>query len=401
MDQTQQADAPKATTGALRIAVVTNILPSYRQGFYDRLFSRNDIIATVYCQAKIPGTNVLAIHGRYPGRVSVVKAITAGGEALGWQFTPWRELLFGYDVVFVDGNPRILSHALVASLLRLLNRNVVLWTMGHSYRGNRLTERARLLWTRMFDRLLVYTEAEVRYLRQMGFAKHNIIAMNNGLDQSRIDNVIDQWNDARLEKWRKTKDLTNRTLLLSCARLDPKNKFDQVIAALPAIVSAMPGVTWCVIGGGTEAGHLADLVRQAGLGDHVRFVGEIHEETDLAPWFLSAAAFVHPGAVGLSLLHAFGYGLPVVTHGIAAHHGPEFAAFQAGLTGRTFREGDIGSLAAAIIGLLGDEPARSSMKQHVQDIVRSQYNAEVMIERFSAAAKQAARSRDMSRCDGG
>jgi glycosyltransferase involved in cell wall biosynthesis len=384
----------ESTSGSkpLRVAVVTNILPVYRQGFYDRLFSREDIVATVYCQPSLPGMNVRVIHERYPGRVRLLRTLSANAEAIVWQFTPWRALLFGYDVVFVDGNPRILSHVVLATLLRLFRRNVVLWTMAHSYRGQKFTERIRLLWTRVFKYLLVYTDAEVRYLRQLGFTKHDISAMNNGLDQSRIDEIIARWSTAQLEEWRRSKHLASRTVLLSCARLDPKNRFDQVVAALPDIVRCIPDLMWCVIGSGTEAARLRSLVNDADLHDHVLFVGELHEEHDLAPWFLSAAAFVHPAAIGLSLLHAFGYGLPVITHDNAEHHGPEFAAFHDGLSGRVFREDNPISLAASVIALMRDPSALRSKGQYGQRVVRTDYNADVMVQRFVAAAKGATKT---------
>ena len=385
---------PELTPGhALRVAIVTNILPNYRQGFYDRLFSRKDIVATVYCRPSIPGLNVRAVHARYPGRVKLIKGISAKGEALAWQRTPWRALLFDYDVVFVDGNPRILSHALLATLLRVCRRPVVLWTMAHSYRARKVTERLRLRWTRMFDRLFVYTDAEVGYLRERGFTRQTIAAMNNGLDQARIDQVIGEWGESQLAAWRTATGLVNRTLLLSCARLDPKNRFDLIIAALPMIVRQLPDVMWCAIGSGPESDRLQSLVRERGLGEHVRFVGEVHDEQDLAPWFLSASAFVHPAAIGLSLLHAFGYGLPVITHGNADHHGPEFAAFDEGRSGLTFVEDDAAGLGAAVVALLRDRPALPAMRAHVQGVVRQEYNADVMVERFAATAKAAAAPR--------
>jgi len=122
----------------------------------------------------------------------------------------------------------------------------------------------------------------------------------------------------------------------------------------------------------------------------VRFVGELYDEENLAPWFLSAQALVHPGAIGLSLLHAFGYGLPVVTNGNAAWHGPEFAAFENGLTGRTFREGDADDLARTLIDLLQNPRTLEPMRAHVLEIVRERFNVDVMVERFVATAKQAA-----------
>jgi glycosyltransferase involved in cell wall biosynthesis len=365
-----------------KVAIITSVLPSYRGGFYDRLFAREDLLVDVYCQSGLPGVNVRTIHDRYPGRVHLMKAISADNEALSWQRIPWRKILFSYDVVFVDGNPRNLSHALAATLLRLLGRNVVLWTMGHSYRANSTTERIRLLWTRMFKHIFLYTDAEVRVLRGNGFARQVLTAMNNGLDQKKIDEVAVAWHAARLAAWRSDHDLDNRTILLSCTRLDPKNKFDLMMDVLPAVQRQIPDVTWCIIGDGPERGRLAAKANDAGLAERVRFVGELYDEHELAPWFLSAHLLVHPGAIGLTLLHAFGYGLPVVTHGSAERHGPEFGAFEENLTGRTFHENDRESLAAAIIGVLQDGPERASMKGYVQNVARHDYNVDVMVERF-------------------
>jgi glycosyltransferase involved in cell wall biosynthesis len=368
------------------------VLPSYRRGFYDRLFARQDLVVTVYCQPSIPGTNVEPIHDRYPDRIKLVRSVGWRGEALVWQFTPWRALLT-YDVVFVDGNPRILSHALTATLLRLLRRSVVLWTMGHSYRANARTERIRLLWTRMFDRLLVYTDAETRFLRTRGFASQHIVSMNNGLDQTEIDTAMAAWSEPRLQQWRRAQHLPEGPILLSCARLDPKNRFEQVIAALPAILEQAPDAVWCVIGGGTDDKRLATCARDAGLSDRVRLVGELYDEDQLAPWFLSAAVFVHPGAIGLSLLHAFGYGVPVVTHGDAAHHGPEFAAFDDGLSGRSYVENDVQGLAASVLDVLQDQSGRSEMQRHVRHVARTQFNTDVMVERFAAVVRGALAAR--------
>lgn len=374
----------------LTVAIVTNVIPSYRAGFYDRLFARKDILVDVYCQSHIPGMNLRTIHDRYPGRAKVVRSLSAKGEALAWQCLPWRKILFDYDVVFVAGNPRIVSHAVAATLLRLLRRNVVLWTMGHSYGANSFTERIRLRWTRMFKHVFLYTDAEARVLRRSGFGNHILTAMNNGLDQTKIDRVILAWDDARLSAWRRAQGLDNRTILLSCTRLDPKNKFDLMMDALPAIRRDVPDVAWCIIGAGPERDRLTAAARDADLADCVRFVGELYDEHDLAPWFLSAQLLVHPGAIGLSLLHAFGYGLPVVTHGSAERHGPEFGAFEENVGGRTFRENDSESLAGTITGLLLDDPSRSAMKRHVQHAARHEYNVDVMVERFVQSAKQAA-----------
>lgn len=373
----------------LKIAIVTNIIASYREGFYDRVFSRKDVLVTVYCQDKIPGMNFKTIHNKYPDNVKLLKLISIKEEKLAWQFIPWSEILNGYDVIFIMGNPRVLSNVLFGSFLNLFQKKTVLWTRAHSFGSNALTENIRLFWSRSFNFLFLYTDAEVAYLQRKGFTKNHMLGMNNGLDQKNIDAVTLMWTEERLRQWRIVHNLENHTLLLSCTRLEPKNKLQLFIKALPAIVNRVPDVLWCIIGSGTEQANLVSMVNTAGLNDHVRFVGELYNEEELAPWFLSSEMFVHPAAIGLSIIHAFSYGLPVVTHGNSQLHGPEYAAFEQELTGRNFRENDIQHLAETVVGLLEDNEARSNMKMYVLKIAREKYNVDVMVERFVQIAKMA------------
>jgi glycosyltransferase involved in cell wall biosynthesis len=373
----------------IRIAIVTNVIPSYREGFYDRLCSRQDVSITVFCQESVPGLKLRVIHSKYPSNVHLVKFLSAPGEKLGWRFIPWIKIFTEFDVVFVDGNPRILSDAVLASLLKVFRKKVVLWTMGHSFRSNKVLEQIRLLWTRLFYFILVYTEKEVAYLQRKGFSGKYLVGMNNGLDQKQIDTTILAWPEKRLKEWRLRHKFDNRVLLLSCARLVQKNKFHLFIQALPDIIRKVPNVLWCIIGNGPEQPQLKSMVDLAGLSKYVLFVGELYNEEELAPWFLSSKFFIHPAAIGLSLLHSFGYGLPVVTHGNASLHGPEYAAFEPGLTGYNFDEDEVSEIAANVIRLLADDRVLSKMKQYVQEVVRNNYNVDVMVERFITMARKA------------
>lgn len=366
----------------LKIAIILNIMPSYRGGFYDIIFENKDVEVTIYTQNKIPGMNLNLIHDRYPNNVKVVKFICANREQIGWQFLPFKEIVTKYDVVVVDGNPRQVSHFVLATFLRLFRKKVVLWTMAHSFRGFAPTENLRLFWSRIFKFIYVYTDAEADFLREKGFKNQYIVGMNNGLNQRKIDAAILEWNKERLENWRETNGLADSILVLSCSRLDPKNKYELIIQALPLMLEKYPNLIWCVIGKGVEEEKLVDLVAEKGLMKNVRFVGEVYIESELTPWFLSSELFIHPAAVGLSLLHAFGYGLPLITNGNKNLHNPEYAAFEDGLTGLNYIENNVEDLASVIIKLLGDNETRAKMKMYTQKIAREKYNSEVMANRF-------------------
>jgi glycosyltransferase involved in cell wall biosynthesis len=367
----------------MKIAIIKGLLVSYSEGFYDRLLSKKNINVTIYTQSEIPGLNLKTAHHKYPNHVKLVKHFTLNKEKASWQFLPWREIINGYDVYVITGNPRNISNVMIASFLKLIGKKVVLWTMGHSFDANTWTEKIRLWWTSFFDYILLYTDYEVKFFRENGFDKQYIVGQNNGLDQKSIDACTNEWDEERLKQWKATNGIANKKVILSCSRLSAKNKFDQIIEILPNLTHNHPDILWVVIGDGEEAQKLKDLVIVNNLELHVRFIGALYEEEKLAPWFLSAKVFVHPAAIGLSLLHAFGYGLTVITHNMRTAHGPEYAAYQEGGTGFGFTQDSIVELESCIHQtLLLSNQALEAKGKYVQSIVREQYNVDIMVSRF-------------------
>jgi glycosyltransferase involved in cell wall biosynthesis len=378
----------------MKVAIILSVIPGYRKGFFDILFERKDIEVTVYTQSNIPGSEFNMLQSSYSNHIKLVKFICAG-EIISWQFLPFYTIFNEYDVVVIQGNPRQVSHFLLATFLRLFGKKVIIWTQAHSYRNFTLTENIRLLWLRIFKYLLVYTDVEVEYLRKKGFKTQYIIGMNNGLNQRKIDTIVREWNSERLKEWRKINELDDKVILLSCARLDPKNKFELIIHALPIIIAKYPNLMWCLIGNGVDEDNLRALVKIKGLSAHVCFVGAIYNESDLAPWFLLSKLFIHPASIGLSLLHAFGYGLPVVTHNNGRRHNPEYAAFEPELTGRNFNDNDIQGLSNTIINLLSDDDALKKMKGYTLNIAREKYNVDIMADRFVQIVKKATSTKEI------
>jgi glycosyltransferase involved in cell wall biosynthesis len=382
--------APAPATAKVRVAVIASVIAHYRAPFFQRLFDRPDLDVHVFCQAALRGVNMTVVHDRFAGRCTVVPTLSADRERLVWQRLPWRSLLSDFDVVFVVGNPRMLSSVCFSFVAKLMRRPIVIYGQGHTMGANAFTERLRLAWWRSCRHLFVYTDGEVRRLKARGFAAHHVVGMNNGHDQRRIDAVAREWTPERLAAWRAERGLAGRTQILSCARLEPKNRFDLWIEALAEVVRDHPDLIWCVIGDGVERQALEDLARARGVAERIRWVGAVTDDADIAPWFLTSALLVHPAGIGLTLMHAFGFGLPVVTHGDPDGHNPEFEAFEDGGTGRSFPCGSVAGLADAVRRCLSDEPARRRMAARGLQIARETYNVDVMADRFAAIARHAA-----------
>jgi len=373
-----------------RIAIITNVIPNYRADFYRRILASDSIDITVFCQPAIPGMNLNTVHEQFSKNVNLVKSFGLAKEKLAWQCLPAWDLYKNYDTLVFYGNPRVISNVVYSILFKLIGKKIIIWGQAHTAGANPLMETIRLAWWRWFDYLFLYTDKEVEYLKDKGFNQQKMLGMNNGLNQDEIEHVKSQWPQERLLNWQKQQGIENKVLLLSCARLEKKNQFELMIPALKQLRQTQPQLLWCVIGQGEQEQSLRDAVTAANLTNHVRWLGAIYQEHELAPWFMSSKLLIHPGAIGLSLLHAFGYGLPVITHDNLEKQMPEIAAFNNHGNGLQFAADDAGSLTDAIGKLLQDAPMHQHLSENAQLTATTEFNTRIMTQRFGQIISAAA-----------
>ena len=135
-------------------------------------------------------------------------------------------------------------------------------------------------------------------------------------------------------------------------------------------------------------GEWKKMSKNMGLASSVTWTGELRGQDKLAPWFLSADLFVYPGRIGLSIVHAFAYALPVVLNGNKHNHGPEYVLFEPGINGYVFEEDNAEDMANVIEQALGDD-ARDQMGLCGQSIVFDNYTMKKMCSRFADAIEAA------------
>jgi glycosyltransferase involved in cell wall biosynthesis len=137
-----------------------------------------------------------------------------------------------------------------------------------------------------------------------------------------------------------------------------------------------------VVGGGPMAKDLQARAASQGLASRVVWHGGTTDEAVIARVANRCRAFVYPGQVGLSLIHAMAYGLPAIIKSGRRANMPEAAAFTPEETGLSFTGGDAGNLAQIISTLVNDEERLDSMSKRAYAITSASFNTEDMVRRF-------------------
>lgn len=289
------------------------------------------------------------------------------------------------DVLVLAGNPRYLSNFPLLLLAKWKGMGVVWWGHGWSPTSKRWSAAIRMVLMYLADAILLYADGEVervpRRLRRMRM----VMATNNTVDMASVYQAQKYWDKELLDAFAVDNRLNQRKLLLFCGRLrrDPPSNVECALRALARLNRCEGRYVLAIVGCGPCEQELRQLSSSLGVADDVRWLGEIYDEGRLAPWFLLAQLFVYPGVIGLALLHAMSYGLPVITHDDLAAHGPEIHALIDGENGMLFRSRDDVDLGRVIATVCEDPGCQQMLAEGARKTIAERWNMQQMVERFN------------------
>jgi len=268
----------------------------------------------------------------------------------------------------------------------MMNVSAVLWGHGYARRQRRSTDALRNAYGRFAHAVLLYSRGVAKQLVQdYGFPPERVFVANNALEQSTIQAAKRHWLERAelLREFQIARALDPSQTLIFVSRLEPENRVDILLQATALLRQTRTKLKTVIVGGGSERSALEQVAQSLGIETAVMFTGPIYDELELAPWMLSSTVFCYPTRIGLSLLHAFGYGLPVITTESDSAQNPELEALNNGQNGLRYAVGDPRALASACSRLLDDEALRRSMSAKALATVADDYSMDTMVHGFS------------------
>jgi phosphatidylinositol alpha-1,6-mannosyltransferase len=298
--------------------------------------------ASVDADMPLPVTRVATRPDFLPlsGVLSVVRTARSLRPDVAFH-TQWQTLGASFLARRLTGHPR---RVVCAAHGRELLFNPVDRVPGLSALYNTL----RRLLLRVPDRLTPVSRYTAGLLQDLGVDAARLRVVPNGTDPERF-----QPFDA--SALRRSLGLDGQTILLTVGRLVPRKGIDTTLQALPALLDAVPDLTYLVVGTGPDRDRLERLAADLGVRDNVRFTGEVSFE-DLPHYYNIADAFAMPSreappdveGFGIVFLEAGACGVPVV----GARSGGVPDAVRDGETGLLVPPSSPDALAEALTRLL-------------------------------------------------
>lgn len=374
----------------MKVRVVQPLIARYREPFFRRLAARPGIDLEVWADPE--------------GQGSLTSAPDAGGYRRiaapyrSWGPVVWQPALMdavdgGAEVVIAHWNARYV-HLIPA--IRKAHRQgvgIALWGHGIGKRESAWKRALRERCGRMADAVILYTPGVATALVRSGFDAGRVFVAPNSIDLAPIDRASSAWSDDLLAAFLAERGCRKGRIIVFLSRLEPDKRIDVLIDAFRELIVQDPELRLVILGDGPMRDDLERQVVRSGLQSKVRFEGAVYDENRIAPWMRSALCMAYPGPIGLSLMHAFGYGVPVITHEERQGHGPEIEALVDGTNGVLVSRDDPHALAEAISGLAADPMRRDRLAAAASVTVRSPggWNIEGMVDGFSRAIEASRR----------
>jgi phosphatidylinositol alpha-1,6-mannosyltransferase len=173
-------------------------------------------------------------------------------------------------------------------------------------------------------------------------------------------------------------------LIVGALRSDERYKgHDQLIAAWPTVVAAVPEAHLVIVGEGDDRPRLQALAERSGTGGCISFLGFVADDV-LTACYERASLFAMPSrGEGFGLVY-----IEAMTHRLACIGSKQDAAgevIQDGVTGILVDQSDVDATAAAIVSLLRDPDRCRSMGMAGQARVRKEFSLPAFRSRLHAA----------------
>lgn len=297
------------------------------------------------------------------------------------------------DVIVLPCNLRYLS--LIPAILRAKANGVGVTLWGHHFsksKGSIINRIRNQVVFRLADSVVCYSFDVGQKLRNIPHLSDKTFVAPNSIDQESIRNAKAVWQEGnKLKEFQNQNGLGNGPKLLFVSRIKPRNHLEILIRVLNSLQQTHPNAQAIIIGGdNSELKRIRALSEERGLGRSVIYPGAIYDEIELAPWFLSADVFLYPSQVGLSMFHAFGYGLPVVAGVDPVLRNPEIEALTDGINGLPFPDGDWNQAVVNVTKLFTDKNLWNQLSSGAIHTVEQRYTIDAMVDGFAEGIRHAA-----------
>lgn len=366
-----------------RILLFQRIIPSYRVPIFKHLFLRFGIITCHSKERKKGKVKSAQEHIDYPNEL-IGRFYYQREEAAVVQNIFKPLLKYRPKIVISQFSFKYFTFWLLFILKPIFRYKLIVWTHGIQNKEREkpfITFRGRLslFFYRNVDAIILYSN-EIKDL----FIAHRvttkpIYVAKNTIDTYSLRDKLIALQQVNRDKLKLELGFTTKYSIVYIGRLLKSKNIDLLCRVFDSMPSTLD-VSLHIIGDGEER----DLVLQKSRQNkRIVYHGAVYDDSLNSKLLYCSDMLLMTGEVGLSIIHGFCFGLPLITvKGVS--HGPEIDFLKDGING-FFVDADTNAIVIKISEILADDLKLQLLKQNALDSAYNECSIENFLKGFDEA----------------
>jgi glycosyltransferase involved in cell wall biosynthesis len=281
----------------------------------------------------------------------------------------------------------IISLPLVILICKILKIKLILWSHGYDRKKGfnpegSFQDRLRLFYFRIADAILLYSEND-KFVLARYIDKKKIFVAQNTFDTDSLLKIKGSFVKKGKEKIKKELKIKHKYNLIYIGRL-LKSKSPELLIEIYENLSNKFKKNTAIhfIGDGEMLPKLRATVKDKKYINNFYFHGAIFNEEINGKYLFASDLMVMPGALGLSIVHSFCFGCPVVSFKqteSGPYHGPEIDYIVNNKTGYLAKNKDLSDIVKFIERYFTDTKLRKNILNNIESLVKNKLTLNNMI----------------------
>lgn len=364
------------------LCCVFRVFATYRESIYtliDQEFNADFYFGTSTIPIKeADRTRLRGYRGSF-GCVELYKGV--------WWFEGIINLAFrNYQIYLVDGNLQCISFWMLLLFNKLLGKKTYVWTHGWYGREGIVKKIIKKIYYSLVTGVFLYGEYARNLMIEKGYAANKLFCIANSLDYQK---QLKYRNETKKTSIFHQHFENEYPVIIYVGRLQKVKKFELLVQAVDLLAQRNFFVNLILVGDNVDIDNLDEILNLSISKKRIWHLGALFDEQKLSEYFYNADVCVSPGNIGLTAIHAFMYGCPVITHDNFVNQMPEFKVIENMKTGSFFKEGDLEDLSQKIYDwLLFSMNRRDMIREDCYKIIDSKYNPFYQINLLKRVLRQ-------------
>lgn len=365
----------------IKISIQQPSIPSYRKKIFEKLgqeYTLDIFYGNENIKQSLPCNTNLFYSKLFKLKISFLNI------ELKWHFGQIRAVNSRYKCAIISWDVSYLSFWFALLISKITRTPLIVWGHGFSKNTNSFRKFIRCIPLKFVEAVILY-DYHTRNELSAVIKESRIFVAPNSLDNYSIQREIDYWenNINELLNFQKENNLDKTYNLIFIGRIYKENRIELLFDLIAELKLYNPIFKLIIIGSG-ETEYLKKLRKKCeslDIIESVYWVGDLYDENKIAAYMMSSKVLVYPRNVGLSLIHAFNYSLPVITEN-SLYHGPEIHALRNGYNGLLYEPNNIKDFCSKILYLQQNEDKRNEMAKNSKNTILQKHNIDKMFQGF-------------------